>query len=341
MILDGIRDVNLARFSGLADKVIATSKAFLRQHADKTKDLVSTLIQMERVRINHSHPDFAECQDIGALIMEIKAEEAAAQAAQPAARMTPSAGAAVGASAVDFEEVGGGGGDITWTGPIAMEGELQHKESPKAGGMFKKSAWVARYVTAQNRQLRWFTDSGMGTECAGSGISMDGMTTKWLEKEGGDACFEARPQSGHALAFRCRDDAAAQKWMQVIQVGRDQQTWDVYVQATTARAVSIKRTTISESKADGGGGRGRGGPPPAPGGRSRGKSFGRMKESLKDSMVGMSDKERIETEVIARLLSSYYDIIRIKIQDSVPKAIMLMLVNKVKDEIHSELITTL
>ena len=66
-----------------------------------------------------------------------------------------------------------------------------------------------------------------------------------------------------------------------------------------------------------------------------------MKESLKDSMVGMSDKERIETEVIARLLSSYYDIIRIKIQDSVPKAIMLMLVNKVKDEIHNELITTL
>ena len=60
---------------------------------------------------------------------------------------------------------------------------------------------------------------------------------------------------------------------------------------------------------------------------------------MKDSMVGMSDKERIETEVIARLLSSYYDIIRIKIQDSVPKAIMLMLVNKVKDEILETFVT--
>ena len=137
VILDGIRDVNLARFSGLADKVIATSKAFLRQHADKTKDLVSTLIQMERVRINHSHPDFAECQDIGALIMEIKAEEAAAQAAQPAARMTPSAGAAVGASAVDFEEVGGGGGISRGQVRSRGRGSCSTKSRPRRGACLR------------------------------------------------------------------------------------------------------------------------------------------------------------------------------------------------------------
>ena len=52
------------------------------------------------------------------------------------------------------------------------------------------------------------------------------------------------------------------------------------------------------------------------------------------------DEER-DCGVIERLLRSYYAIVRKNIQDSVPKAIMHFLVNHVKENLQSELLTHL
>jgi dynamin 1-like protein len=52
----------------------------------------------------------------------------------------------------------------------------------------------------------------------------------------------------------------------------------------------------------------------------------------------MSDKELLETKVVAVLLASYYDIIRVKIMDSIPKAIMLKLVATMKQQMLGEVI---
>jgi len=52
-------------------------------------------------------------------------------------------------------------------------------------------------------------------------------------------------------------------------------------------------------------------------------------------------KEQRDCEVIERLIKSYFLIIRKSIQDSVPKAIMHFLVNYVKDNLQSELVTHL
>ena len=46
-----------------------------------------------------------------------------------------------------------------------------------------------------------------------------------------------------------------------------------------------------------------------------------------------------QAQVIEHLLDSYYDIVRIKVQDSIPKAITLKLVNEVKKTLHSELVS--
>ncbi|XP_065091234.1 dynamin-1-like protein [Ochlerotatus camptorhynchus] len=55
----------------------------------------------------------------------------------------------------------------------------------------------------------------------------------------------------------------------------------------------------------------------------------------------LTDKEQNDCDVIERLIKSYFYIVRKSIQDSVPKAIMHFLVNFVKDNLQSELVTHL
>ncbi|ORZ14869.1 Dynamin central region-domain-containing protein [Lobosporangium transversale] len=55
----------------------------------------------------------------------------------------------------------------------------------------------------------------------------------------------------------------------------------------------------------------------------------------------LSEREQIETEVIKLLISSYFNIVKRTIVDTVPKAIMLNLVNTAKDELQRELLQEL
>ncbi|KAF9355885.1 vacuolar protein sorting-associated protein 1 [Mortierella sp. AD094] len=55
----------------------------------------------------------------------------------------------------------------------------------------------------------------------------------------------------------------------------------------------------------------------------------------------LSEREQIETEVIKLLISSYFNIVKRTVIDTVPKAIMLNLVNNAKDELQRELLQEL
>ncbi|KAL4923762.1 dynamin-related GTPase DNM1 [Aspergillus undulatus] len=63
---------------------------------------------------------------------------------------------------------------------------------------------------------------------------------------------------------------------------------------------------------------------------------------LKDeSEPAISDREMMETELIRRLISSYFTIVRETIADQVPKAIMHLLVNHSKDVVQNRLVSEL
>lgn len=55
----------------------------------------------------------------------------------------------------------------------------------------------------------------------------------------------------------------------------------------------------------------------------------------------MTEREEMETEVIKLLISSYYNIVKRTVSDIVPKAIMLKLITRSKDEIQKELLEKL
>ncbi|XP_044741371.1 dynamin-1-like protein [Chrysoperla carnea] len=55
----------------------------------------------------------------------------------------------------------------------------------------------------------------------------------------------------------------------------------------------------------------------------------------------LNEKESHDCDIIERLIKSYFYIVRKSIQDSVPKAVMHFLVNYVKDNLQSELVTHL
>lgn len=55
----------------------------------------------------------------------------------------------------------------------------------------------------------------------------------------------------------------------------------------------------------------------------------------------LTEREALETELIRRLISSYFNIVRETIADTVPKAIMHLLVNYSKDAVQNRLVSEL
>lgn len=75
--------------------------------------------------------------------------------------------------------------------------------------------------------------------------------------------------------------------------------------------------------------------------QSPGKPVNLLPEVPITTLRQLSPREQRDCEVIERLIKSYFLIVRKNIQDCVPKAIMHFLVNYVKDNLQSELVTHL
>lgn len=60
-----------------------------------------------------------------------------------------------------------------------------------------------------------------------------------------------------------------------------------------------------------------------------------------ESAPALTEREALETELIRRLISSYFNIVRETVADQVPKAIMHLLVNHSKDVVQNRLVSTL
>lgn len=66
-----------------------------------------------------------------------------------------------------------------------------------------------------------------------------------------------------------------------------------------------------------------------------------MIQPLANDAPALTEREALETELIRRLISSYFNIVRETIADQVPKAVMHLLVNHSKDVVQNRLVSEL
>ena len=64
-------------------------------------------------------------------------------------------------------------------------------------------------------------------------------------------------------------------------------------------------------------------------------------DTMRQTDSPITDREKIEMEIIKSLIESYFNIVRKNFIDMVPKTIMYFLVNHVKDELQNELVSEL
>ena len=64
-------------------------------------------------------------------------------------------------------------------------------------------------------------------------------------------------------------------------------------------------------------------------------------DSVPDDELVLTERERMETELIRQLITSYFNIVRQSIQDLVPKAVMHLLVNFSRETVQNRLVITL
>lgn len=71
------------------------------------------------------------------------------------------------------------------------------------------------------------------------------------------------------------------------------------------------------------------------------EDFTTVEPDVDDNISDLSEREQLECELIRRLIVSYFGIVREIIQDQVPKAIMCLLVNYIKNHIQNRLVVKL
>jgi len=206
-------------------------------------------------------------------------------------------------------------------------------------------------IFTKDRNLQMFTDTSKSTAVpiSGSGptgsLSVAGGVAKctWLDKNK----FKCEVSAGSqvSLHITAKTLAEAEKLIHIFSVASMDTAWQQYIQGTTAaKSSSSSGNPPRRSMATL--------PPPPVNPRDaqenklskrgsiaiRKASQDKITKLIEEELKHMSDKEKLETKVIAVLLASYFDIIRIKIMDSVPKAIMLKLVETMKKEMLGEIL---
>lgn len=308
----------LLRFPRLQGKLIEVVSDLLRERLGPCSGYVESLISIQRAYINTNHPNFLGAAAAMSSIIQNKQEEErkavmAEEKRKREKRRMKEIGAANGVAALPEEEEG------------QSESKAQNLpvRSQSAKGARNMSPPVGRH--AENGITATLNGH---TNPAGFGGPRDSFLNYFFGKEGVQSV--ATPPS-HAALNRSAGHASEPSISQSLrrpEVRSPMMPHDEYTApAEYGGDVSVFVSWFFPS-------------PSFLYDRCRTDPFF-SSQPHENAEPSLSDREMLETELIRRLISSYFNIVRETIADQVPKAIMHLLVNHSKDVVQNRLVSEL
>ena len=293
----------IEKYPALKNSIIEATNEILRGQYAPTAEHVKTIVAMEEARVNMHHPDFiGHRENFGKFTQEVE-EQCAIGPPPPAPR--------TGNRAVIFEG---------WC-------------SKKGGGSIV--LWQKRYIMLKKDGILSYYKAEGDADALGD-IVVGGCIVERADaligKRYAFQLYHPTNDIGRTFFFTCDSEQEANDWVAILKEECAKPPMEPETEEdllATAAITNMKDPNAprnddedEESK---------------PSTRKRGLTE-RIHESIHQEL-GM--REKIECEILFRLLISYFEIVKKNVSDMVPKAISFLLIDKLKVKLTSYLINEL
>ncbi|PGH08017.1 dynamin GTPase [Blastomyces parvus] len=296
----------LSRFPRLQAKLIEVVSDLLRERLGPCSAYVESLISIQRAYINTNHPNFLGAASAMSSVIQNKQEQerkaaAAEDRRKRERRRMKEIGAVNGVANPDGEDEQDAD-DKTQNIPI--RGQKAHRSRSPHVGRALENGHSAIAATLNGPQP---SSSGFGTQSAGT--ARDSFLNYFFGKEGGLPSQGQLPQptSGQPRHVSHSTEPSFSQSFRRNEVKSPTPTQ--YPHDNNEYQVSAE--------------------------------YGETAFPSDNLEPALTDREALETELIRRLISSYFNIVRETIADQVPKAIMHLLVNHSKEVVQNRLVSEL
>ncbi|KAF1996290.1 hypothetical protein P154DRAFT_525714 [Amniculicola lignicola CBS 123094] len=326
----------LTRYPRLQGKLIEVVSDLLREQLGPCSTYVASLIEIQRAYINTNHPNFLGATNAMGAVMQDKhdREKKAAQEAERKRRErrkikeinTSNANNAINTNGINGEEPQEIDVDAPTPTSAAFpirkhQAQASRSMSPAVGRFMNGHGGVSSALNgARNRSP---------PPLGGNGSARDSFLNYFFGKEGqlppsAQPQLDSRPGSRHVSqntepsftqSIRMQNATNGRQPAHVLEMVVDEPELSSPVEERNG-FVSPRLDLTQPADIN----------------------FGQLND---DTIPALTEREAMETELIRRLIESYFNIVRESVADQVPKAIMHLLVNHSKDVVQNRLVTRL
>ncbi|KAF2147805.1 dynamin-A [Myriangium duriaei CBS 260.36] len=317
----------LSRYPKLQGKLIEVVSDLLRERLGPCSSYVESLISIQRAYINTNHPNFLGAAAAMSSVISDKEEKqkkalAAEERKKRERRRLKELGGVNGADTPEDEE------EIDVPGEKAGHLPIRHHISKASRSMSPAVRQGAGGLSAVTNGVRAGSPQRFGTA---NGGARDSFLNYFFGKDGAQQSAGPLPPANSGLAPPTNPG--------IRHVSQNiEPSFSGSIRRGDTRSYSVPESAVEEYDS-------------APGVDSAGFVSHNNADMYyapeidsnqpMDDAPALTEREALETELIRRLISSYFNIVRETIADQVPKAIMHLLVNHSKDAVQNRLVSEL
>lgn len=316
----------LLRYPRLQAKLIETVSDLLRERLGPTSTYVESLIAIQRAYINTNHPNFLGAaaamssvisnkqeKERKAQALERRKERTTAERRRPNLLNSEGQPAVNGTDSPEFDE----SPSNNTTSELVRHFRVNSRSMSPAPGHHLQSSAVSGAINGRPNSPQVFTSPTQQQNKA-----TDSFLNYFFGKEGGmpassGATPKSVPEPSFSQSIRRGQERIEREKFNVQDVQRMSRDFEETSLVCSPIGVSVKESVLSFS------------------------FLIQEPTTSQSDEPALTEREQMETELIQRLISSYFNIVRETIQDQVPKAVMHFLVNHSKDAIQNRLVTEL